>query len=420
MQADVLVIGAGAAGLMAARSLLQRGKKVIIAEARARMGGRIHTITHPNFEQAVEAGAEFVHGPLPLTQQLLAEAGLRTTPAGGAIWRSSDNGLHPQDNFIEDEESFSKKLHRLKEDMSVADFIDQNLSGAEHKETVQSLRSYVEGYYAGDIHKASALALKEEWEETEEDDQRIIGGYGELMDHLFAQCSGAQIHFNTTINLIQWQQGSITATATNGELLQAKRVLVTVPVGVLQRNMITFEPAIPNTKAAKDLGFGAVIKIALHCTHPFWLDDYAMKDLAFLFSDESVPTWWTQQPQKSNLLTGWCTGPGADAVKHLSDEALYEKAVQSLAHCFALTTEKVKEKISAWRVFNWASDPCTFGGYSYAVVAGQSIIDAVAQPVADTIYFAGEGLHWGSEIGTVEAALQSGQKVAQHLLQQLE
>ena len=418
MQADVLIIGAGAAGLLAARTLLQNGKKVMVAEARPRHGGRIHTVMHPQLEHWVEGGAEFVHGDLPLTKKLLAEAGLQITPAGGTVWRSSKQQLYQQQDFIENEKAFSEKLHRLDKDISVAQFIEQQLQGEAYKETVRSLRSYVEGYYAGDIHKASALALKEEWEESEEEDQRIIGGYGQLADHLFVQCSGAQFYFDTAVHNIQWQQGNVVATTTDGKVLQTKKILVTVPIGVLQAGAIQFAPQIKNTEAAKGLGFGPVIKIALQCTHPFWLDDYALTDMGFLFSDESVPTWWTQHPQTSYLLTGWCAGPHAEAVKQLSNADLFKKAVQSLARCFALSTKKIEEKISAWRVFNWATDPYTCGGYSYAVVNGQRMIEAVAQPVEDTIYFAGEGLHWGPQIGTVEAALQSGHKAAEAILQQ--
>ena len=77
MDADILIIGAGVAGLFAARNLSAAGKKVIILEARDRPGGRIQTLYDPSFELPVEMGAEFVHGDLELTIQLLREAGLK-------------------------------------------------------------------------------------------------------------------------------------------------------------------------------------------------------------------------------------------------------------------------------------------------------------------------------------------------------
>ena len=162
MQADVIVIGAGAAGLMAAATLLQSGKKVIVLEARAQAGGRIKTIVDGAFEQPIEGGAEFVHGPLPLTHQLLQQAHLQTVEAGGSIWRSNSGKLKKQEDFIEDYELLMQALKSLKEDVTVAQFLQMHLASPKHVKLRQTLKSYVEGYYAGDMEKASALALREE------------------------------------------------------------------------------------------------------------------------------------------------------------------------------------------------------------------------------------------------------------------
>ena len=98
---DVLVIGAGAAGLMAAHEIALAGRKVCVIEAKEKCGGRIQTFyTAANYP--LEAGAEFIHGDLPLTMQLAKKAGLNTSTVGGSIWQKKDGGLQEQEDFIDD------------------------------------------------------------------------------------------------------------------------------------------------------------------------------------------------------------------------------------------------------------------------------------------------------------------------------
>lgn len=419
MQADVIVIGAGAAGLMAAAELAAAEKKVVVLEAKEQAGGRICTVADDAFEQPVEGGAEFVHGALPLTQQLLQKAGLKAVASGGDIWRSEKGKFKKQEDFIEEYDALMAALKSLEHDVTVTNFLQAHFSLPRHRQLHQTLKSYVEGYYAGDMERASAFALREELEGAEDEDKRIVGGYVGLIHYLQQQCkaAGVQFYFGTHVTTIQWQKGEVTVTAESGQQYKAQKVIVTVSVGMLQQEKIAFEPAIKNkTAATQQLGFGGVVKVLLQLKEPFWKKDFGMEKMAFLFSGEQIPTWWTQHPQQSNLLTGWCAGPAAVALKEETDEALFEKAVTSLANCFALSVAAIKEKTSAWKVFNWPADKYTGGGYSYLTVESKQAIKELTTPVESTLYFAGEGLHFGMEIGTVEAALQSGKSVVQKVL----
>ena len=89
----VLVIGAGAAGLMAARELAHAGKRVTILEARERCGGRIDPLPLTEFGYPAEGGAEFVHGAAPVTRALMREAGVALSPMGGARWSARNGAL---------------------------------------------------------------------------------------------------------------------------------------------------------------------------------------------------------------------------------------------------------------------------------------------------------------------------------------
>src|ERR1700723_4496197 len=93
----IVVIGAGAAGLMAARELGRAGKKVTILEARDRCGGRIYPLPSAEFGYPAEGGAEFVHGEAPVTRRLLREAGLALLPLAGAAWHVENGGCSQGD-----------------------------------------------------------------------------------------------------------------------------------------------------------------------------------------------------------------------------------------------------------------------------------------------------------------------------------
>lgn len=202
----------------------------------------------------------------------------------------------------------------------------------------------------------------------------------------------------------------------------AKKVMVTVPVGVLQNGAITFLPSIPAIQGiASQLGFGHVLKINFLFSDAFWknkelTNEKDLDDLNFLFSEEEIPTWWTQHPQKENVLTGWLGGPKARAMQIATDEEIIQKALSSLCRIFNIDVLHLQQKLQETKFYNWSADPHFSGAYSYAVVNGKEYIQKLLQPVENTIYFAGEGLHDSINIGTVEAALVSGKDVAQRLV----
>src|SRR6185503_14675231 len=120
---DVIIIGAGAAGLMAAKILSAREINVLILEARDRLGGRIHTIKD-SFNSNCEAGAEFIHGNLKLTKRLLKEAGLKQTEVKGGIYRIDSGRLTEEDGFVEGWGILMKRLKALKTDITISKFLE--------------------------------------------------------------------------------------------------------------------------------------------------------------------------------------------------------------------------------------------------------------------------------------------------------
>jgi monoamine oxidase len=420
---DVVVIGAGAAGLMAAWELVQTGKHTAVVEARDYIGGRIHTIPDEKFELPVELGAEFVHGDLELTKMLLQKAKVETYDVRGEIWQNEDASLDEQSDFIEDYSALNKKFKEVKEDISVAEFFEKHLQGKEFEELRFSLKNYVEGYYAADTNKASTFSLKEELTNSGDEQYRVEGGYIKLVDYLYQQCQekGVEFFLSPPVKEIKWKKDEVNV-VTRERTFTSRKILVTVPIGVLQSETIRFSPAIPPiTDAAKKLGFGPVIKTLLQFDEPFWKNKEFTKGkdldkLSFIFSKAVIPTWWTYHPKHVAMLTGWSGGPHADDIKNLSEKEILQKALESLSEIFSVDVKELQKKLKGWHVANWVNDPFSCGGYSYEVVNGSAIKQIIKQPIEQTIYFASEGLYDGPEIGTVEGALQNGREMAHQMI----
>ena len=420
---DVIVVGAGAAGLMAAWELVQAGKKVALLEAKDRLGGRIHTILDKEFLMPVELGAEFVHGNLELTQLLLKKAGAKTNQVNGVIWQNEDGELQEQKDFIEDYSELEKKFKELKEDIPVSQFIKEHLQGDKYEELRFTLKNYVEGYYAADIKKASTKAMCRELTSSDDEQYRIAGGYKLLIEFLGKEITrkGCSIFLSEIVQQVNWEKNEVEIT-TNSNSFTAKKALITVSLGVLQAEKIDFLPAIRNKiKAAKKLGFGPAMKVILQFKNPFWknkenTDGKDLSKLNFIFSREEIPTWWTQHPKDVAIITGWLGGPHAKKLEGHTAKKILDKALSSLANIFSLDKRFVKQQLHAWYISNWSKDPVTCGGYAYDVVNGSANRKILKEPLDTTVFFAGEGLYDGPEIGTVEAALVTGRDTAHQII----
>jgi monoamine oxidase len=422
--ADILIIGAGAAGLLAARELVAAGRNVSLLEARDRIGGRVHTLSPPGFTEDVEAGAEFLHGAVPLSRSLLEAAGKSWEAAIGNTYMVKGSQVQPDTNFFEQLPLLLERLNLLAEDIPLADFLLRDFPGDQHAQLRAFATQFAEGYDAADAQRVSAFALRDEWATGDADDSpRPAGGYGPVLDWLATQiqAAGATIHLATPVQEIRWQPGSVEVLTEAGALFHGTQLLCTVPLGVWQLGLgqpgyLSFVPELPEHRAAAvQLGFGSVIKIQLEFREAFWED--RLPGMEFLLSDAPVPTWWTQLPNKRPLLTGWVAGPAALRLRNASNEEIIELALASLVDLLATTPATLQAQLGASYICNWGAEPYAYGAYSYPTVGAQVTRATLATPVAGTLYFAGEGVYEGASAGTVEAALVSGQVAAHAMLQ---
>jgi monoamine oxidase len=422
MKNTILIIGAGAAGLVAARTLAKAGKKVTVLEARSHIGGRIHTLSDQSFFSRAELGAEFIHGDLPVTLGLLKEASIAAEPATAEMWQHKDGKFVQEEQQVDGWDLVMKTLANLREDMPIATFLEKYFADDKYTEVKRSVIRFVSGYDTADPTKASAFALRNEWQNEDDDAQhRIPEGYCSLISYLADECkaNGGTIELNAIAKEIHWEAGKVRAITTDGTEYAAAQVIIALPLGVLQaeenqQGAISFQPPIPGQLAAiNQIGFGAIIKILLQFDAPFWEDTIYgdIKESGFLFTDEAIPTWWTQG-ESNALLTGWLGGGPAVAMKDKSAEEIWLIAMQSLCNAFGLDIDYLKGHLIAWRVANWTNEPFTRGSYAYDMVGSNEAREILNQSVEHTLFFAGEYLYSGPAMGTVEAALDCGVRVA--------
>jgi monoamine oxidase len=420
MDDPIIIIGAGAAGLMAAKDLSAAGKAVIILEANSRLGGRIYTLEDEAFIEPVEAGAEFIHGKLPLTLELLKQAKIDTRPSEGKMMHVQKGEWKTENEAEEGWDEVMKRMNEVSRDMSLAKFLQTYFCDEKYVGIRRWIQSFAEGFDLADIDQASTIALREEWKHQERQ-SRVAGGYQRLIDFLEKECeiNHCIIHTSTVVKALHWRKNNVTIITADGETFAGKKAIITVPLGILQcmnneEAAITFTPSLDEYHAAANkIGYGTVVKVLMQFKHSFW--DVKNKKLGFILSDEKIPTWWTQYPNGFPLLTGWLSGAKAKRLA-LEEEDIMELSIKSLSSIFKMEVSSLKDELTAWKVIDWMKEPFAAGAYSYSTVETPVARRFLNQPIEQTIFFAGEALYEGIMQGTVEAALASGREVAKKII----
>ena len=411
---DAIIIGAGAAGLAAARDLSGSGKTIVILEARQRIGGRIFTHHEPNIPLPIELGAEFIHGYAEETFKIVEAAGLLAYELPDDHWMSAHGKLRRDSNFWQ---SLNRVLRRIPErahDISFAEFLKKQKSLPPRLKRIAT--DFAEGYNAAHADRISAASMRKSDDEQDEPKQyRIANGYDALIEWLRAGLDPARstLHLGSEVTEVKWRRGSVDVATRRGETFRAQAAVITIPIGVWKSpHAIRFDPPLrEKERAVAKVEVGHVVKIIFGFREPFW-----DRDQTFVHaSDPFMPTWWTTSPVHASLLTGWAGGHAADRLLAVGDIA--GRALQSMESVFGVSRRAINSKLEWARMCNWQAEPFSRGAYSYAGIGGQHAHETLARHVSGTLFFAGEATTSG-ETGTVAGAIATGRRAAKQLLKQ--
>ena len=423
-QGKILVIGAGMAGLSAANALTARGFEVEVLEARARHGGRIHTIS--SMGVPVDMGATWIHGSRgnPVTT-LSRKHGIKTLKSDeehiilyerplkaldDAKLRRIHEGYKNLKKYMDEGDATRK--------VSVAQAVRQGieLESLSHWE-VKALEWMLSVQQVSSGVDLESMSMQFGTDDLQYPGKDLLfpGGYAQVCDAL---SRGLTIRYGQVVKAIDYRLEQVKVT-TNKGVFKADGVVVTLPLGVLQAKAVTFLPRLSSKKrdAIAQLKMGLLNKVVLSFDRIFWSKHYQF--LGHLKGARGAfPAFLNMaafSKQNAPVLVGFLGGQYAARLEKEGERAMYEQAIAALRAMFGNGIPKP----TRFAVTRWGMDPYSFGSYSHVPVGSTSAYyDEMAKPIHDKVFFAGEATSrlWRS---TVHGAWHSGERVSKQVVRLL-
>jgi monoamine oxidase len=405
---DLIVLGAGIAGLAAARAVTDAKRKVVVFEARQRIGGRIYT--GRDYGPPNERGAELIHGEGTATFALAERAGLKLGIG------PNNQSFFSRGTFYPSDAPFSKNVEgaidmlaaNFNRDCSLADASKALPSDmpADIREAAVRAFAVLEGARAREL-SMRGLAWKNADAALLPRNYFVLSGYDRLLDYL---ASDLDVRLDQVIERVARSEKGVEVATHAGNRVSARAIIITAPLAVLKEASPEFSPGLPPEKLAAIAAIPTnhMNKCILRFKRRCW------PEFEYLESDRAVGAWWQRDAEiQPSTVVGFAADPDNRGLGELKEDEAIAMAVAEFAHIFG---SAVQEEFLGGEFVNWSADPFARGGYSFDAVDMGDARRALAAPVDRTLFFAGEATCFDTDHATVHGAYQSGLRAAEEFL----
>lgn len=437
---NVIVIGAGAAGLYAADILRVKGIKVTVLEAASQPGGRVRSLrnqtdvqyqTFSNASQAdfpIELGAEVIYGSNSSWGKIISDLGIITKEIDPTAGRYVlDNVAKKATDLSADSDYLAVQsfLSTLADNTSTASI--QNAANVSSRAQAL-LNAQVANQYGSNANKIGTKGLAESLKLITHDQKQLTTFSNPWQDVLLSRFNGIlpEVKYNTIVKKIDWSGNVITVTDSNNKTYTATKIIITVPLSVLKSGGITFTPALPSstTSAMSKFGMDAAVRLILDFKSNFW-----GLDSSFIWGGTTMPQYFNSGLNRSKYFRTMSLTVYGQKAQELSALSDYDKTLAVLAELDAIyngdgtkfirrdLTNNNNDSNILSLVKDWTTDEFTKGGFSYPLV-GATLQDRknLAAPVSKKLYFAGEATDFTGDAGFVSGALNSAVRVSTEIV----